>query len=374
MVYNVEMPVEEACYLNGSQPSNCIPSGVSISEMVYYVLEASETDFNNMMKSIGVNELNYFLENSAEIEYGLASVNEAAGNNGKAKNIYDDMIKWLEKLWSGAQELIKKTLDWFAEQSSRINSQVLNGMDKKTLQKNLNTLKDDKKFGTSYEYKNITDYLSSNKIKSLVASVNSAADKFVDSATKSGAKVNALADKLDANVDTMVKKVYGEATGVSAMKKVLKNDIRGNKFTVTGKWVKEHWSTILTEAKSYPSAKKELNKAYAAVKAEYNKAVKKCKEDLNKFEHNGVFDASAFVRVNKAKKTMLNVLMCATSAIAECLTERQRSFCTIALRVAAVPSANKKVNEQAETKEKDKSTMYESTSSTVDMLNSLFTW
>lgn len=376
MIYGKEKKVD---YLAGSKPSNIIPESASLDEMVYYVLEDSENNFNEMMKNLGISELNYFLENGVELDYTVVSEGKLDGIKEKIAKVKDDMVKWLEKFWAGFQEMIQKTLNWLSEKSANFKSNVLGkDLKKEDLDKAVKNIKKDKDFGSVYTFAGLDGYMDSSKITGYADKVNSAIDNFTNFKAAKVEKgddqaYKELEEDLDNQVKTLRNNIVNGAADNSAMMKAIKKEIRGDKKSINGAWVISNWNSdakLFDTVANYSTDKKTLKKNYDVVKNQFNKAIKAVK--TAKEEKLGYYGVNAIVKANSARKKMLSVLNCAEGAVVAEIAERYRQYSSIVLRVASAARAAKKAEQKA--KHESAPVVHESSVSTVDMLNSLFEW
>ncbi len=355
MVYgnNTASLVETEDFLANSTPIHVIPSYASVNEMVYYVIESSEQDFNNFMMNIGISELNHLEESGTEMIY----------EDGSKKTIIDKAQELFQKMWGKVQGLIQKALDAIAKQADKIRKGVIDKLGKKFLAKRVDGLKADKDFGQTYE-----NYLSAYDIsaasKGYIDKLE-AQDKVIDNAYQSITSNKKTDDtesvaSMESTCEKAIKAAISSISGksdppsISSLASGIKENIRGTSKSCNGSWVKSNWSTIVTEAGSYSKTKAELKKDYNKLKKHFNEAIRKCRKANN--EH---FKANAFTKAINAYKQIRQVATVTEQAVISCVNERHSFYRSIVLKVAG----SKPVKEA-----------YTSESSTVDAIDSLFNW
>ena len=117
-----------------------IPKWASFDEAVYYVMEYDEHNYNNMMKSIALDELGYVME----------SAEEQPDNSSKIKKMKDAVVKWLNSAFESLKALFNKALQAIKEKVRSVKGRIT-GKAIKAAEAKLDKLKD-KEYGFTYTY------------------------------------------------------------------------------------------------------------------------------------------------------------------------------------------------------------------------------
>lgn len=333
-------------YLEGSTPTNVIPSYATLDEMAFHVIESSEADFNAMMMECGVIELAYVEENHQEMVY------EA----GKVKGLIDKAVNMFKKMWSNVQGLIQKALAAFDKKAQEFREKVMKKIDKNFLQKRVDNVKANKDFGKTYKYKNIENYAT--QVDALILNADHDVQTLVATAkskAKNGEAVtDGLSNDLDKVVNGLIEKLHGNAKTKSVLVKFMKDDIRTEPDQVDGTWVKANYKTIIDEVTNYPKTKKTLKQNYKSTQKLFNEAIKSCKK-----ENDGkMFEANVFTKAIKAYKDLRQISIYAQQAVISCLNERQGFYRMVLIKLIGTKPVKESVSE----------------ATTIDGISSLFEW
>ena len=337
-------------FLEGSLALNVIPGYAGINEMVFHVMESTEQDYNSIMMECGVRELMHLEETGTEMIY----------EEGKVKGLVDKAIGFFKQMWAKVQGLIQKALTFFETKAQEFRNKVMKKLDSKILKKRADNLKADKKFGMTYDYKDIEKYSVTvcENISAAQAKVEKAYGSAVSKA-KDGdnGEANNLETVLDGYVKACIKQMYNTATSTSGLSKLMKNEIRGKMLPVNGAWVKTNYDTIIKEVTDYPTVKRGLKSDYNELKKGFNEAIRDCK----KANDGKMFEANAFTKAIKAYKELRQITVYAQQAVISCYNERQGFYRSVIFKLVGSKPAKegeKKVSESA----------------TIDAIGSLFEW
>lgn len=353
MVYGQNNNTEN--FLEGVKGIDVVPGFANFDEMVFHVAEASEADFNSMMMQIGVQELAFLEENKTEMVY----------EDSKVKSMVDTVVKFFKEMWEKVKGMFNKALDTINTKTMEWRRKLYDklGKDPKGfLSKRVANIKADAKFGTSY--KNLLESSDlSKKPNAIIAKINSQ-DSVIEEKYKAAATaedkgdstlVNSLDDELKNCVNTVIHTVASEnITNISSIVKYMKDEFHGDRFDVTGAWVKSNWNHIWSEATEFPQTKKDIKNTYKEAEKSYNNAIKACK----KADSSKIFSASAYTKAVKAYKDLRQICSACCQAQISCLNERQSFFRSIVMKVAITKPVKESYAE----------------STTVDGIDSLFNW
>lgn len=219
-----------------------IPSfSLSFAESALYVAEAVEKDFNEMFKTIGINELNIYESTGTEIVYEGTNLDK----------LKETVINFLKDAWKKIKGMYEKILVKF----QALNKEAVKELGKIT-DSALDNIDAEKTFGKVHKFnmKDIPDFGAN-----ATDIVNDAAGKFGNDPE------NATDIKVDIE-KTLVSKISGvDAENLTDMKKKLVEKYAGEVVTVDLAFVKAN----LQEMKDVVingSTKNQIKKQYATTK------------------------------------------------------------------------------------------------------------
>ena len=235
MIYgnsNYTAPVNESNILDNVPTINVIPENcISFGEAALYVSDSIEESYNEMMQSIGINELSYFESTGKEIVY------EEADSDTEKKSLFAAIKGFFTRVFGAIKDLFTKAFNWIKEHVEKFTNAV------------------------------------KEKIQSLVGKVVTKQVKKLDDAIK-------VSDKFGANKDGKEKK-YGKFTPDSVIDEYQKKfysecasilvRLQDDSDTLESKY------SIIKDAKSkfkeaYKKGSKEITRSnIASVKAELEK-------------------------------------------------------------------------------------------------------
>ena len=255
-------PVNESNILDNVPTINVIPENcISFGEAALYVSDSIEESYNEMMQSIGLNELSYFESTGKEIVY------EDADSDTEKKGLFAAIKGFFTKVFGAIKDLFTKAFNWIKEHVEKFTNAV------------------------------------KEKIQSIVGKVVTKQVKKLDDAIK-------VSDKFGANKDGKEKK-YGKFTPDSVIDKYQKkfnsecasvlarlqddSDELENKYSIK--------DTKSTFKEAYKKGSKEITRSnIASVKAELEKWTDGGKFiDSLKSAYNGIKSS-----LNKAYKDLKN--------------------------------------------------------------------
>ena len=213
--------------LTGSGIKSVIPDYVmSFSEAALFVAEASSVDYNNLMESIGVEELAVYESTGMEIVY----------EGERLDNFKEKIVNFFKKIWESIKEFFEKILNWFEEK----RKEVVKKMGAKINAADLKNLPENTVFGRMHDYGNFKD--EADKIeKNTDSFVKDVCSKFEDvcrgvNETDKESKSKALqdGDRLKEELSgKVVKEISGtSATSIDEAKKALEKKLIGTEFEV----------------------------------------------------------------------------------------------------------------------------------------------
>lgn len=344
-------------FLEGCDITNEISPFAPLNEMMYTVIENSESDFNAIMMRAGVRELAYVEENHMEMIY----------EDGKIKKLVDDVTGWFKKVWERIKEMINKALDAMTKKSVEFRKKILDKMNKDFLRKRLVNVASDKNFGTSYEYGDI-----GSKSASFLSSIGNADIKIIRIGEEAQKKSkNGETDTSGIETDLKVAmqscfsgigvKQNGIEFSQANYKKLLMSAMRGEPITVNGDKVKNNFNDWLDEVSSFPKTKRDLKKSYNEAKKSINEAIKK----IHSYDTSKFFEASIFTKIVKYMKELRQITIVCEQCVISCVNEREAFYRSVIIKVIGT----KPVKESA-----DWDNDYFSESSTNDTVAAMFNW
>lgn len=357
-VYNNSNVSTVENFLEGVKGVDIVPGYASFDEMAFFVIEAAESDYNDMMMQVGIQELACLESSGTEVVYEAGS--------GRVKELCDKAADMFKSMWEKLKGMFNKALDTINQKTMEFRRKVMDKLDSKMLQSRVKGLKADKKFGSSFDYigdgspKDLSAY-AKNTIGKITGAdekvqklYTSASEKAKDENTT---ELNNLSDELNKVVKEVISDVAPGAQQISSIVKTMKDDIRGKRRDVNGSWVSSNFNSLYKEAKDFPETKRQIKGAYKEAETAFNKSIKACKDASSA----RFFEANAFTKAIKAYKDLKHICVACSQATVSCLNERQAFYRTVILRVAG----SKAVKESA---------VSEGAASTSDNISSLFNW
>ena len=264
-----------------------IPASATLAESGYFVLQAIEEDYNELMKDMALNELGILESTGEELVYEGTVLTEATdkigsfvdSNYGKVKGMYEKFL----------QDQQAKT--------NKLNKDIPAAKAKKCVSANISSL-EDKEYAKSYSYTNLESAKSGNESNKIWAAINYLASS---AATVSEANV----DEVKAKFASMI---GASSASVKDVKSAAISYLRGadKSFSITKSTVSsnldEMWNCVFNFKTISSELKGSLNKTKAAFSA------------LNKASKAGAEDAVTKVRV-KFQKYAAQVIVALNNAI-----------------------------------------------------------
>lgn len=258
---------------------NVIPAYASLDEAALYVIERSESDFNEMMKHIGLTELGVLESTGSQMVY----------EGGNLKGLIDKIVEWLKQRWADIQGLFNKALNFFKQKAEEFKTKT---QDKKfdKLKKKVDLLKD-KEYGKTYEYSQFENIANGtgalwdalNKFQKGINDLQATFMNYKDDTTST--EVNDMREKMD----TMKSDLFS-AFGVdnsakeSDIKEKVKEWIRGKEVTINKKYIQDNLQEMFTSSTEYNKTAKKVKNQLNAIKKAIDadiKAVKKERQTAN---------------------------------------------------------------------------------------------
>ncbi len=361
MVYNNNMGTGVGAgvvenFLDGIKGVDVTPGYAAFDEMAFFVVEAAEMDYNDLMMNIGVQELACLESNHCEVVY------EAGG--GKVKELVGKAVDMFKSMWERLKGMFDRALKTINDKSMEFRRKVMDKMDKSLLQKRVNGIKKDRNFGTTYEFvrdKKDLSAFANETIQKLDAGETKITGLWTDAVSDAKAQDAASISGLDSKINAAVKETVGQvangAEQIGSVVKIMKDNIRGSKCDVNGSWVSSNWGDIYKEATEFPKTKREIKAAYKKAESSFNDTIK----NLKKGEDSKYFEAGAFTKALKGFKDLKHICVACSQATVSCLNERQAFYRTVIMRVIG----SKPVREASVVGE---------SATTMDKIDSLFNW
>ena len=256
-----------------------IPSYASIEEATMYLIEATETDYNQMMASIGVDDLMQIKESGYTV-----AVNEA----GKIKGVIDKIIAWFKAQWEKVKGLFGKALEFFQKQVDKFHDKISEAR-LKNIENKIANMKADKKFGKTYEYKQYQAEMDGHgTIFSNLISLDSALyrelEKFSDS-FKGDDEFDGDSAKatLDAHFERFAS-VFGgnDKTKESDLKKKMIEYMRGKEIEIDKSYIQAHYKEMVENCRVFGRTRRGLKKKMDGEKKRISNSVKSIKKASGK--------------------------------------------------------------------------------------------
>ncbi len=250
-----------------------IPAFASLNESAYYIIEANEKDFTEMIKSIGLHELGVFEATGSVLLYETDSEEKKEDDEKKEG--------FLVKIWARIKAVFEKFLTKIKEKCAQVSSLLVNSKIRgKDIEANIDKLPDDFKY-ERYPYTKLYEALKASNPDNLLrarANTNSETTKnMIDKYTNSNSN----------DADEIRKEIRGEKKE-TLYKADLKNNI----------------NKIMTVVTDYNNASAAIKNFYKNTQNYFDKLIKDAKDqDTNKVFLNDM--------KMKANKTVLyaNILL-----------------------------------------------------------------
>lgn len=209
------------------ESKSVIPDFVmSFSEAALYVAESMTVDYNNLMESIGVEELAVYESTGMEIVY----------EGEKLNSFKDKIVEFFQNIWKSIKGFFEKILNWFETK----RKESVKNMGSKINAADLSKLPDDAVFGKMHKYgafiveaekfaKNTDSFLKEvdNEFEKICKGVDETDAESKKKAVEDG---NTLKDELS-------KKIFKEVSGydvdsMDAVKKAIEEKLVGEEFEI----------------------------------------------------------------------------------------------------------------------------------------------
>lgn len=255
---------------------NVIPSWASIEESVFYVLEDSDRNYNEMMAGFALEELSYVSENKSIVHDSVE----------KIKKIKDAIVKFFVDTFNKIKTLLQKGIDMIKEKYNQVRGKITKAT-VEAARARLGNIKD-KEYGYTYDYNALKPIFSSG---SLGGAMNAdSVDNFVQDII--GAKNQAAEDGSNLNEKLLgIKNKFLTGSGLSTEAK--ESDIRKkivamcradgsgkvNKISIDKAYITSNFDSMANLIDAYPKIVKSINDYEAKNKKLIDKAIQDVKKD-----------------------------------------------------------------------------------------------
>ena len=247
------------------------PEYFDLNECALICLERSESDYNQLMQSIGINEVQTVAETGSIVIY----------EEGKIKSIVEQIIAWFKARMEDAKRLFQTCMDKInakiTEFKKKIDDKIVSVGEKQnaSFKALADRIKPDAKLGTAYRYDGLENELESQKYLKAIKSYFNEIDKIQLGDTSA----EVVSSKLE-KAKSILTKAYGENIKIGA---TLSKEFKGEKYTVTKDDVVKHIEEYRKNALEFNQAKGKLKKSYNTTlglfKSEMAVVKKNIKED-----------------------------------------------------------------------------------------------
>lgn len=253
---------------------NVIPAYASIDESALYVIESMEANFNSMLESVGIEELQHF-EESAEF------IHEAE----QKEKVIDKIITWLKETWAKIRGLFEKALTEIKKQIEKVTTKIEKASKDKC--KNMaDRLKEDKTYGKGYEWSGFDKIINGegdvwNAVRGFETAISGVKiDYQYDSQN-----IMKIKDQLDTAKENMEEKIISKSSGKKDIREAVTRIIRGNEIDINKAYIVKNfddlWMYGTDFGKTANTVKKSLNKTKKSFEdtEKYFKGLAKNKDD-----------------------------------------------------------------------------------------------
>lgn len=323
---------------------NVIPGYASVEESALYVIESMEDNFNTMMQTIGVTELQHF-EESGEI------LNEAEQKEGFIQKI----IEWIKETWAKVRGLYEKALAEIKKQIDKIKAKIASDANKEKCKKMAERLKDDKKYGKGREWTGF------DKVVSCEGDIWDGLKQFDHAITQvkieysmDPKNIMNIRDQLDearakmiSKVDAANKKLSKNATNRD-IQVAVKEVIEGKEVDIDKKYILSNFDVLWNYATDFGKTASELKKSLNKTKAKFEESEKYFKNLLKNKDDNTAVIKEVIKYTKESKATLIAI----NGAILTAAKSRSYESARIMLRLAvAVKTKEEKEAKQEKVEE-----------------------
>lgn len=296
MAYEFEKEILEASVVN------VVPSYAPFCETYFYLQEATEKDYNQLMFDIGIQELGVLEATGSEIIY--------EADEEKAASVKDKIIAFIKAQWEKVKGAFDKMLKAIQEKMAAAKAKFSGNVIAK-IKKNLEAgrLKETDKDGAVRSFGKFAKYDGLDKIAALSASALKTEEATTDA---------------DVSVDELKKKY------------------RGEEFDVDRQWIASNVDFIVKTALDFKFAKGSILKGYNDVKKGFDEEIKKVK----------VGPVEVKVKTDAAKAHVKTLNKIASAAVA-LYVERQSKALGLLTKVAVGTLAKSDTEKAVAKEEKD---------------------
>lgn len=228
---------------------------LTYTEQAMFLAEAAESSYNEMMKSIGIQELSVYEETGEIVVYEGASF----------KSIIDKVVGFLKKILSQIKGFFEETYKKFEKMYKERKEKLADAVDAK-----INDLGESNyKAGKIYNYAKLTS-----------TSIDGIAKNAEDVTTKiNGASADAVADIGNNIISSLLSGVVSSAPdSLGEATKKVKEELKGEKVDATVDFVKKNWAEIRNCAINGNGFKSTLKTAFKDLKKVVDKAISSAKK------------------------------------------------------------------------------------------------
>lgn len=253
---------------------NVIPAYASLDEAALYVIERSESDFNEMMKQIGLKELGVLETTGTQVVY----------EGAKLKELVATIVKWLQDRWADVQGLFNKALNFFKGKVEEFKTRT-QGKKLADLKARANKLVD-KEFGKTYEYASFNEIVEGSgslwsAVNSFQKGINELQWKYTsvkDDTTATDA--NEMKEKMDEMKTSLLKAFDLEASAKeSDVKEAVKKTIRGKEVTINKAYIQNNIEGMFDSAVNYSKISGKVKKQFNVIKKGFDEDIKAVKKE-----------------------------------------------------------------------------------------------
>lgn len=257
-----------------------VPSYAAPHEVGLYLAVETERSFNEMMQSIGIEELHSFEEN------GVVVLEADAAEASKEKKA-NKIIQWIKDRWEDLKKLFDQALkgiqNLIETAKKKIAALLGSAKNKESIVKIVDRLKETKKdgskiyFGKDYQW---TEFDSVCKGQSIINHSTKAYEDFAKRAVDGSMNYKDEKDDLDKKVAAHLG-IKGELT-TAEIAKAINTRMRGNEIEVDKAYLKSNIDKIFESATNYNENAAKLASFLKEVKKAFNNAEKAVKAAARK--------------------------------------------------------------------------------------------
>ena len=243
------------------------PEYFDLNECALVCLERSESDYNQLMQSIGINEVQTVAETGSVVIYEEANI----------KSIISQVVEWFKKRFEDIKALYQRVMDNIQKKIAPFKKKVDDALVSIGEKQNASfkamaqRIKPDAKLGSAYKYDGLVEELSNEKYLKVI-------DTYMNDLDKINPTMSA--EDITSKIDSAKKGItdaFGEKVKIVS---TLSKEFKGDKYTVTKDDVLKNIEDYRKNALDFNTSKGKLKKSYNITKGIFDKRIANVKKQM----------------------------------------------------------------------------------------------